>query len=223
MDQIVDQADVLLERLLFVMGKGDASAAERAAVAQNLRIMKGIYEQRIGRIRTVETGYEKIDTKRELLQKLHAKKAEVRDLRNQLGDRKYDIDLAGLPRMLEAKLPMEEMTEQLKLVTSRTLEKLEEIEALNIEYLLDSDAANYKKPMLRRLLTEPFLFYLHRAGVVPHPHKLPLSRIMEAMFDWVGIDRKHRPTNAGVRTIARDVARLIEREDRANRTAEDAS
>ena len=30
MDQIVDQADVLLERLLFAMGKGDASAAERA-------------------------------------------------------------------------------------------------------------------------------------------------------------------------------------------------
>ena len=70
MDQIVDQADVLLERLLFAMGKGDASAAERAAVAQNLRIMKGIYEQRIGRIRTVESGHEKIDTKRELLQKL---------------------------------------------------------------------------------------------------------------------------------------------------------
>ena len=108
MDQIVDQADVLLERLLFVMGKGDASAAERAEVAQNLRIMKGVYEQRIGRIRTVELGYEKIDTKRELLQKLHAKKAEVRDLRNQLGDRKYDIDLAGIPRMLEAKLPLEE-------------------------------------------------------------------------------------------------------------------
>ena len=110
--------------------------------------------------------------------------------------------------------------------TSRTLEKLEEIEALNIKYLLDSDAANYKKPMLRRLLIEPFLVYLHRAGVVPHPHKLPLSRIMEALFDWVGIDRKHRPTNTGVRTIARDVTRLlkaIEREDRAIQTAEDAS
>jgi len=223
MDQIVDQPDVLLQQLLFVMGKGDASAAERAEIARNLRIMKGIYEQRIRRIRIVESGREKIDPKRETLQKLLAKKAEVRDLRNQLGDRKYDIDLAGLPRMLEAKLPMEEMTEQLKLVTSRTLEKLEEIEALDIEYLLDSDAANYKKPMLRRLLIEPFLFYLHCAGVVPHPHKLPLSRMMEAMFDWVGIDRKHRPTNAGIRTIARDVARLIEREDRANRTAEDAS
>ena len=38
MDQIVDQPDVLLERLLFVMGKGDASAAERAKLARNLRI-----------------------------------------------------------------------------------------------------------------------------------------------------------------------------------------
>ena len=40
MDQIVDQADVLLERLLFVMGKGDASAAERAELARDLRLMK---------------------------------------------------------------------------------------------------------------------------------------------------------------------------------------
>ena len=62
--------------------------------------------------------------------------------------------------MLEAKLPLEEITEQLRLANSRTLEKLEEIEALNIKYLLDSDAANYKKRMLRRLSdrTVPLLF-----------------------------------------------------------------
>lgn len=205
MDQIVDQSEVLLDRLLLVMGKGDASAAERSKLARNLRILKGLYEQQIRRITTVESGREKIDPKRELLQKLLTKKAEVRALRNQLGDRRYDIDLAGIPRMLEVKLPLEEFKEQLTLAASRTLEKLEEIEALNIRYLLDSDATNYKKRMLRRLLIEPFLFYLHRAGVVPHPHQLPLSRIMEAMFDWVGIDRKHRPTNTGVRAIARDI------------------
>ena len=110
--------------------------------------------------------------------------------------------------MNEANLPLEEFMEQLKLANSRTLEKLEEIEALNIKYLLDSDAAKYKKSPLRTHLIEPFLVYLHRAGVVPHPRKLPLSRIMEAMFDWVDIDRKRRPTNTGVRTIARDVTRL---------------
>ena len=48
MDQIVDQSDVLLERLLFVMGKGDASAAERAELARDLRIMKGL-------VRTTDT------------------------------------------------------------------------------------------------------------------------------------------------------------------------
>jgi hypothetical protein len=220
MDQIVDQSEELLERLLFVMGKGDASAAERTKLARELRIMKGIYEQRIRRIRIVESGREKIDPKRETLQKLLAKKAEVRDLRNQLGDRKYDVGLAGIPRMLEAKLPLDEFEEQLKLTVSRTLEKLEEIEALNIKYLLDSDAANYKKPTLRRLLIEPFLSFLHRAGVVTHPRKLPLKRIVEAMFDWVGIDRKRRPTDAGVRTIAKDVTRLF---NRSTRKAEDAS
>ena len=227
MDQIVDQADVLLEQLLFVMGKGDASAAERAKLARELRLLKALYEQQIRRITTVESGRETIDHKRELLQKLYAKKAEVRDLRNQLGDRGEDIHSAGTFRMHEANLPLEEFMEQIRLANSRTLEKLEEIEALNIKYLLDSDAAKYKKSPLRRLLIEPFLVYLHFAGVVPHRHKLPLSRIMGAMFDWVDIDRKRRPTSTGVRTIARDVTRLIkkgiEREDRAIQTAEDAS
>ena len=227
MDQIVDQPDVLLENLLSAIGKADVGAAERAKLARELRLLKALYEQQIRRITTVESGRQTIDHKRELLQKLLAKKAEVRDLRNQLGDRGEDIRTAGTLRMNKANLPREEFMEQLRHANSRTLEKLEEIEALNIKYLLDSDAAKYKKPMLRRLLIEPFLFYLHFAGVVPHPRKLPLSRIMEALFDWVDIDRKRRPTNTGVRTIARDVTRLfkkaIEREDRAIQTAEDAS
>ena len=76
MDQIVDQADVLLERLLLAMGKGDASAAERAKLARDLRSLKTLYEQQVRRITSVESGRETIDHKRELLQKLLAKKAE---------------------------------------------------------------------------------------------------------------------------------------------------
>jgi hypothetical protein len=227
MDQIVDQPDVLLENLLSAIGKADVGAAERAKRARELRLLKALYEQQIRRITTVESGRQTIDHKRELLQKLLAKKAEVRDLRNQLGERGEDIHIAGMVRMNKANLPLEEIMEQAKLANSHTLEKLEESEALNIKHLLDTDSAKYKKSPLRMHLIEPFLVYLHVAGVVPHRDKLPLSRIMEALFDWVDIDRKRRPTNTGVRTIARDVTRLfkkaIEREDRAIQTAEDAS
>jgi len=110
-DQIIDQADVLLEQLLRVMGKGDASAAERASLRESLRLLKALYEQQIRRITTVESGRQTIDHKRELLQKLYAKKAEVRDLRNQLGDRGEDIHSAGTFRMHEANLPLEEFME----------------------------------------------------------------------------------------------------------------
>ena len=68
--------------------------------------------------------------------------------------------------MNEANLPLEEFKEQVTFIKSQTLEKLEETEALNIKYLLDSDAAKYKKSMLRRHLIEPFLVNLHFAGVV---------------------------------------------------------
>jgi hypothetical protein len=42
------------------------------------------------------------------------------------------------------------------------------------------------------------------------------------MFDWVGIDRKQRPTITGVRAIARDVVKEIERDTRAIQMSEDA-
>ena len=63
MDETVDQSDVLLERLLFVMGKGGVSAAERSELARGLREIKGRYERQIRRITTVELGREKIDHK----------------------------------------------------------------------------------------------------------------------------------------------------------------
>ena len=88
MDQIVDQADVLLERLLFVMGKGDVSAAERAELARDLRIMKGLYEQQIGRIGTVESGHETIDTSVNCCRNCSLRKPRCGTARNQLGDRR---------------------------------------------------------------------------------------------------------------------------------------
>ena len=36
--------------------------------------------------------------------------------------------------------------------------------------------------------------------------------MMEALFDCAGVDQKHRPTNAGIGIVARDVKRDIERQ-----------
>ena len=57
-----------------------------------------------------------------------------------------------------------------------------ELEAVSIQYLLDTEAAEAKKSPLRRLLIEPFLCILHRHDVVPSSRKLPLNRMTEALF-----------------------------------------
>jgi hypothetical protein len=47
---------------------------------------------------------------------------------------------------------------------------------------------------------------LEKRGVVPS-RKLPRTRMMRALFDWLDIEQKLRPTEAGMRTIARDLKR----------------
>ena len=86
---------------------------------------------------------------------------------------------------------------------------MEEIEALNMKYLLNQGAAEYRKRPLRMHLIEPFLIILNRRGVVASPRDLPLSHMTDALFDWVGI-KQDRPTNTGIRAIARYIARYIE-------------
>ena len=64
---------------------------------------------------------------------------------------------------------------------------------------------------MRKLAVEPFLLLLEEYGVVPHPKQLPLNRMMHAFLDWVGIEQRRRPTDAGIRTIARDLQKQGQR------------
>jgi hypothetical protein len=82
------------------------------------------------------------------------------------------------------------------------------IEIENIQHLLDSDAAEFKKRPLRRLLLEPFFRVLHIHDVI-WSRKLPLTEMMDALFDFVGLERSRRPTETGIRTIAADMRRQL--------------
>ena len=104
MAQIVDQSDLLLERLLATMGKSDVSGPERQQLEVTLALMKLLYQHRMRHITTAESGREVIDSKRELLQKLLVKHAEIRELRNQLGNRKRDIAWGAYRCMTQARI-----------------------------------------------------------------------------------------------------------------------
>jgi hypothetical protein len=83
--------------------------------------------------------------------------------------------------------------------------QFEASEDQDIAAFIDS-GDDYRKREVRKQAVEPFLRFLERRGVVPS-RKLPRTRMMRALFDWLEIEQTLRPTEAGVRTIARDLKR----------------
>ena len=134
MDQIFDQSDLLLERLMAAIGKGNASAAERQQLEVTLPLMRKLYEHRVRHITTTEPGCETIDTKRELLQKLLVKHAEIRELRNQLGKRKRDIAWGAYCCMAKGEISEADF---FNMTSPANAEGMGEIEALSIQHLLE--------------------------------------------------------------------------------------
>ena len=62
-------------------------------------------------------------------------------------------------------MPLEEFKRIVPLADPDTLEEMEEVEGLNIKYLLNQGATEYRKRPLRMHLIEPFLIVLNRRGV----------------------------------------------------------
>ena len=89
--------------------------------------------------------------------------------------------------------------------------EIEEEEDRNIEFVIER-TGDYRKRQVRKLVVEPFLLLLERHRVVPHPKLLPLNRMMQALFDWLGIEQALRPTDSGIRTIARDLRKRDQRD-----------
>jgi hypothetical protein len=87
----------------------------------------------------------------------------------------------------------------------------EEEEDRNIEFVIER-AGDYRKRQVCKLVVEPFLLLLERHRVVPHPKLLPLNRMMQAFFDWLGIEPALRPTDSGIRTIARELRKRDQRD-----------
>ena len=83
--------------------------------------------------------------------------------------------------------------------------KIEADEDLDIAYFLDTKR-DYRKRDITMLVIEPFLRFLQRNELIPS-RKLPLNRMLEALFDWLGIEQKLRPTAPGSGRLQRDFKR----------------
>jgi hypothetical protein len=76
----------------------------------------------------------------------------------------------------------------------------------NIDHWLKTTAEAYKKRDVRKLVVEPFLKLMTKSDEVTTSRKqLPRTRIFEALFDWLGVERKFRPSDAAINAIAREL------------------
>jgi hypothetical protein len=187
------RSDEQLDKLLAAIGKGDCNNFERHAL---------VYE-----LEKIEAGLErpKIGPYRKLLRSYRANTAKRRELWRRLRPIHDDIVMAGLvranPGADEDKLRavLHDSTKEFDLA------EIETSEDQDIAFLIDR-AGDYRKRQVGKQAVEPFLRFLEKHEVVPS-RKLPLTRMMRALFDWLNIERKLRPTEAGVRTIARHLKR----------------
>jgi hypothetical protein len=149
---------------------------------------------------------------RKELRRFRAITAKRRELRKQFGPVVREaIALAGLVR---ANPNVDESTLRALMSDSDgniDPAEIEEEEDRNIEFVIDR-TGNYRKRQVRKLVVEPFLLLLEEYRVVPDSKVLPLNRMMQAFFNWLGIEKALRPTDSGIRTIARDLRNRDQRD-----------
>jgi hypothetical protein len=187
------------------MGKADATGFELYPLKMALEEIKADWLAR--------RKLPNVASARKLLRRYRATNAKRRELRKQFAPAVREaIAMAG---WLRANPNADEkhlrgLVEERDSTMDLDLAEVEEQEDRDIEFVINR-ADDYRKRQVRKLAVEPFLLLLEEYGVVPHPKQLPLNRMMHAFLDWVGIEQRRRPTDAGIRTIARDLRKRGQR------------
>ena len=202
MDKSSKYSDERLDKLFAAIGKKRTDYF--GFIESELKSIRSDYSERRGQLTAAQ---------RKLLRKFRASTARRRDLRRQLRSVKDDIVMAGHLRINPA-LDVHDLRagvhwsdDDLEGNEVVDYAKVEEDEDQDIAYFLNSKG-DYRKRGLRSLVIEPFLRLLERHGVTPS-RTLPLAGMVRALFDWLEIERKLRPTDTGIRTIARDMKRRM--------------
>ena len=210
MSKSVEQSDVL-GRLLSAIGKGDINCFERFALETELEEIKAFYSAH--REQPTSASWNR------LLGKFRKNTARRRELRKKLKPIRDDIILAGF---LQSNPDADEIWLRALLKDPESTDGIvdpadvEDSEDRDIAFLIDS-GGDFRKRLVRKLAIEPFLRFLEKHGITPSL-KFPRNRMAEAWFEYLDIEKKQRPTAAGIRTIAREMKRANQGQPRRRKT-----
>jgi hypothetical protein len=78
---------------------------------------------------------------------------------------------------------------------------------LDIDHWLRTtgNAATYRKRGVRKVVVEPFLRLMTEHEITTGPKHRPRKQMFDALFDWLGVEPRDRPSSANVDAIAREL------------------
>jgi hypothetical protein len=80
------------------------------------------------------------------------------------------------------------------------------VRGLDIDHWLRTSGDAYRKRDVRKLAVEPFLRLIAERGITTSRKQLPRKRMFDALFDWLGVEQRFRPSSAAINAIARNLA-----------------
>ena len=76
----------------------------------------------------------------------------------------------------------------------------------DIDHWLKTTGETYKKRYVRKLVVEPFLQLVAEQGITTSRKDLPRYRMVQALFEWIGVEKQFRLSSAAINAIARELA-----------------
>jgi hypothetical protein len=72
-----------------------------------------------------------------------------------------------------------------------------------IDHWFKTSGDTYRKRDVTKLVVEPFLRLMTKYAITTSRRQQPRKRIFDALFDWIGVEKKFRPSDASINLIAR--------------------
>jgi hypothetical protein len=191
------------EKLLAAIGMAELNPFSRAGLTENLEQIEREYARRIVQLSK--------QPNRKLVRRYRAAVTKLLLLSKKVGpDFLAEIEEAGWSRhnpnadvghlhMVMTEWMTEHGHEQLNLGTVLTAH------GLDIDHWLKTTGETYKKRYVRKLVVEPFLQLIAEQGITTSRKDLPRYGMVQALFEWIGIEEKFRLSSAAISAIAREL------------------
>jgi hypothetical protein len=191
------------ERLLAAMGAAELNPFLQVTLVDDLRQIEREYERRVMQLNK--------QPDRKLVRRYRAAVAKLLSLSKKVGpDFLAEIEEAGWSRHnpgVDIGTLHAAFTEHIAELGHKRLDLIAVLTTLgsDMDHWLKATSETYKKRYVRKLVVEPFLQLIAEHGITTSRKDLPRYGMVEALFEWIGIEDKFWLSIAAISAIAREL------------------